>query len=128
MPSAGWRLSKRCWNHPLQTPSGHSCKSTRSKLWIPRRNEALMQNGGRILSCDLRYPTNFEVSSRLDLWLREVVHLDKEPLPVQPLAGHVDLDDAPNHIGRDREIGGDALGRRRRHIALDRDCGFPFRR
>lgn len=73
-------------------------------------------------------PTNLEASSRLDLRLREVVHLDEEPLPPKPLAGHVCLDDAPNHIGRDREIGGDALGRRRRDIALHEDCGFPFRR
>ena len=64
--------------------------------------------------------------SRLELRQTEVIHASEEPLTSPPLASRVDLDDAADHVGRNRDIGGDALCGHLGGIAVHCDRGFPF--
>ena len=57
---------------------------------------------------------NSDVQRRLVSRLSKVINVDEEPLAPYHFAGCIDLDDAPDHVGRDRDISGDALGGRLR--------------
>ncbi len=71
---------------------------------------------------------NRDVQCRLEIRQSVVIHMGEEPLAAAQFTGRVDLDDTPDHVGCDRDIGGDALRCCLRGIALDRDGGFPFGR